>query len=109
MIRSITGYGEGNGPYIAIHDGFIGVAKWANLFPGSDRIALDTHTYFAFDGQPNTEPIAVDDGLGEPGGVWPKQACAWGPPVNNRFGISAHLIMSYTLIWFTWQVNSPLG
>ncbi|KAI0250044.1 glycoside hydrolase superfamily [Lactifluus subvellereus] len=91
MIRSITGYGEGNGPYIAIHDGFIGLDKWANLIPGSDRIALDTHPYISFDGQPNTEPIAVDDGLGESGGIWPKQACGWGPGINNSqlaFGVT---------------------
>jgi len=85
MIRSITGYGEGNGPYIAIHDGFTGVSKWANFLPGSDRIILDTHPYFAFDGQSNFSPVNVDDGIGEPGGIWPKQACdAWGPPINNR-------------------------
>ena len=85
MMRNITGYGEGNGPYIAIHDGFIGTSKWANFLPGSDRIVLDTHPYFAFDGQPNTAPLDVDDGLGEPGGVWPKQACdAFGPGINTR-------------------------
>ncbi|KAI0302303.1 glycoside hydrolase family 5 protein [Multifurca ochricompacta] len=92
MIRSITGYGEGNGPYIAIHDGFIGVSKWAEFLPGSDRIVLDTHPYFAFDGQPNNSPITADDGLGEPGGIWPKQACdSWGPGINQSqlaFGVT---------------------
>lgn len=92
MMRNITGYGEGNGPYIAIHDGFIGVSKWADFLPGSDRIVLDTHPYFAFDGQPNTSPIDVDDGLGEPGGIWPKQACnSWGPGINtsqSAFGVT---------------------
>jgi hypothetical protein len=82
MMRNITGYGEGNGPYIAIHDGFIGVSTWADFLPGSDRIVLDTHPYFAFDGQPNTAPVDV---LGEPGGVWPLQACnSWGPGINTR-------------------------
>jgi len=85
MIRNITGYGEGNGPYIAVHDGFVGVSQWADFLPGSDRIVLDTHPYFAFNGQSNTSPIDADDGLGEPGGVWPKQACnSWGPNINNR-------------------------
>ncbi|KAH9175029.1 glycoside hydrolase family 5 protein [Lactarius sanguifluus] len=92
MMRNITGYGEGNGPYIAIHDGFEGVAQWADFLPGSDRIILDTHPYFAFNGQSNTSPIDVDDGLGEPGGIWPKQACnSWGPSINrsqSAFGVT---------------------
>ncbi|KAJ7448821.1 hypothetical protein B0H11DRAFT_2332812 [Mycena galericulata] len=59
MIRSITGYGAGNGPFISIHDGFLNVAAWAGFLPGSDRIILDTHPYFAFDQQPNDAPIAT--------------------------------------------------
>ncbi|KAF8270225.1 glycoside hydrolase superfamily [Lactarius quietus] len=91
MIRNITGYGEGNGPYIVIHDGFLGVAEWAKFLPGSDRIVLDTHPYFSFDGSSNTAPLDVDDGLGEPGGVWPSQACTWGPSMNasqTAFGVT---------------------
>jgi glucan 1,3-beta-glucosidase len=85
MIRNITGFGEGNGPYITIHDGFAGLAQWANFLPNSDRIAIDVHPYFAFDGQPNTAPLAVDDGTGESGGVWPLQACnTFGPDMNVR-------------------------
>jgi glucan 1,3-beta-glucosidase len=98
MIRSITGYGGGNGPYIAIADGFLTPDKWANIFPGADRVALDSHLYFAFDGQANNAPIASDDGLGEAGGVWAKQACAWGPSINNRSGISAHLLVKRRLL-----------
>lgn len=86
MIRGITGIGEGHGPYISIHDGFMGTGSWANFLPGSDRIVLDTHPYFAFDGQPNNAPIVADEGDGSPGGVWPKQACnAWGPGQNTRY------------------------
>ncbi|KZT18580.1 glycoside hydrolase family 5 protein [Neolentinus lepideus HHB14362 ss-1] len=90
VIRNIGGYGAGNGPYIAIHDGFIADAAWADFLPGSDRIVLDTHPYFAFDGQPNNAPIATT----EPsvGGVWPRQACsAWGPGMNQSlaaFGVT---------------------
>ena len=40
MIRSITGIGEGKGPYISIHDGFIGISKWEGFLPNSDRIIL---------------------------------------------------------------------
>ncbi|TFY57321.1 hypothetical protein EVG20_g8595 [Dentipellis fragilis] len=92
MIRSITGTGAGNGPYITVHDGFIGVSNWAGFLPGSDRIILDTHPYFAFSGQANNAPLIPDDGLGEPGGVWPKQACSsWGGSINasqSAFGVT---------------------
>ncbi|GJJ08422.1 hypothetical protein Clacol_002638 [Clathrus columnatus] len=56
-IRNITGVGEGNGPYLAMHDGFLGVGEWANFLPQADRLILDTHPYFAFDGSPNTQPL----------------------------------------------------
>jgi len=100
MIRGITGFGEGNGPYIAIHDGF-NLATWSSFPAGSDRMVLDTHPYLAFNGQPNTAPVVTDDGLGEPGGTWPGQACTWGSTVNNSqtaFGvtISGEFSSSYT-------------
>ncbi|KAJ7232221.1 glycoside hydrolase superfamily [Mycena haematopus] len=92
MIRGITGYGEGNGPYIAIHDGFQSLASWADFLQGSDRIILDTHPYFAFGGVVDTSPIAVNDSNGNPGGKWPLQACnAWGPGINTSdtaFGVT---------------------
>ncbi|KAF9461827.1 glycoside hydrolase superfamily [Collybia nuda] len=91
MIRNITGYGEGNGPYISIHDGFGGLDSWANFLPGSDRIALDTHPYFAFSGSPATSPI--DTGTGNrAGGIWPEQACnRWAAGINgsrSNFGVT---------------------
>ncbi|KAJ7624672.1 glycoside hydrolase superfamily [Roridomyces roridus] len=92
MIRGITGYGEGNGPYISIHDGFDGVPNWAGFLQGSDRIILDTHPYFAFDGSPNDAPIATGTDPSNAGGIWPKQACnAWGPSINTSrtaFGVT---------------------
>lgn len=39
-IRGITGYGEGHGPYISIHDGFVGLSQWSGFLTGSDRILL---------------------------------------------------------------------
>ncbi|PSS05560.1 hypothetical protein PHLCEN_2v3730 [Hermanssonia centrifuga] len=94
-IRGITGIGQGNGPYMVIHDGFTGLAQWANFMPGSDRIALDTHPYFAFDGAANSAPIAAPATGGDGtmlGGPWPLQACnAWGPDQNNsrsNFGVT---------------------
>ncbi|KIJ11889.1 glucan 1,3-beta-glucosidase [Paxillus involutus ATCC 200175] len=91
MIRGITGYGEGHGPYIVVHDGFEGVANWAGFLQGSDRIILDTHPYFAFDGSANTDPIATGTGL-QAGGVWPAEACnAWADSMNTSqtaFGVT---------------------
>ncbi|KAM0787105.1 hypothetical protein ACM66B_006360 [Microbotryomycetes sp. NB124-2] len=63
MIREITGYGEGNGPWITFHDGFTGtpvrsVAQggWLGWLPGMDRVALDTHPYLCF-AEPNNDGI----------------------------------------------------
>ncbi|KAF8197252.1 glycoside hydrolase superfamily [Mycena galopus ATCC 62051] len=89
MIRGITGIGEGHGPFISIHDGFQGVSSWAGFLPSSDRIILDTHPYFAFDGQPNDTPLATGTGVGAvnglgSGGIWPKQACtSWAASLNT--------------------------
>ncbi|KAH9833448.1 glycoside hydrolase superfamily [Rhodofomes roseus] len=96
MVRNITGVGEGNGPYIAIHDGFMGTAYWAGFLEGSDRIILDTHPYFAFDNQPNNEPVNVTaNGTTDAsvyGGQWPQMACSsWGPGMNtsrSAFGVT---------------------
>ncbi|KAF8171407.1 glycoside hydrolase superfamily [Mycena galopus ATCC 62051] len=88
MIRSITGYGAGNGPFVSIHDGFDNVSSWAGFLAGSDRIMLDTHPYFAFDQQPNDAPIATGTGL-QAGGIWPGQACnAWG--ALNQYEMRTH-------------------
>jgi hypothetical protein len=49
MIRNITGYGEGNGAYISIFEGFIGVDKWyqfgQSATSGLDRVNMDIHQY----------------------------------------------------------------
>lgn len=90
MIRGITGIGQGNGPYISIHDGFLGLEVWADFLNGADRLTLDTHTYFAFDGGSNLSPI--DTGTGpNAGGVWPQQACSrWASTMNARFDYFLH-------------------
>jgi hypothetical protein len=90
IIRSITGIGGNNGPYISIHDGFIGIARWAGFFTGSDRIMLDTHPYFAFNGDANIAPISTGTGANA-GGTWPAQACNWGDGMNTSqtaFGVT---------------------
>jgi hypothetical protein len=82
MIRGITGYGTGHGPYIAIHDGFAGMAQWANFLPDSDRIALDVHPYLAFTGSTQATVIAAD------GSPFAAQACGWGSDMYSRYGFS---------------------
>jgi hypothetical protein len=98
MIRDITGRGAGNGPYIGVHDGFDGVASWADFFPGSDRIILDTHPYFAFNQQPNDEPIATGEDPADAGGRWPAAACnGWGGSLNTR--CVAFFFFTFLLRW----------
>jgi glucan 1,3-beta-glucosidase len=91
MIRSITGVGGNNGPYISMHDGFLGLPQWAGYLAGSDRVILDTHPYFAFGGGTAIQPISTGTGPGA-GGIWPAQACAaWGNPMNvsqTAFGVT---------------------
>ncbi|GAA5822611.1 hypothetical protein JCM3770_000618, partial [Rhodotorula araucariae] len=55
-MRSISGTGEGNGPWITFHDGFIAfgntsVGGFEGLLNGWDRVALDSHRYLCFDTQ----------------------------------------------------------
>ncbi|KZV62971.1 glycoside hydrolase family 5 protein [Peniophora sp. CONT] len=91
MIRNITGHGAGNGPYIAIHDGFQGLKVWEGFLAGSDRIILDQHPYLGF-GAVLTDPINVPSENGLAGGIWPKEACdSWGPQTNTsrqNFGVT---------------------
>jgi len=83
MIRDITGYGAGKGPFLTVHDGFRGISTSNGFLPGTDRVGLDTHPYFAFDGTPNIEPIATGTGAAA-GGKWPKEACSrWAESMNN--------------------------
>lgn len=85
MIRGITGIGEGHGPYIAIHDGFVGLDAWHGFLENSDRMIMDTHPYLSFGGGPNAEPIATGKG-DDAGGQWPGLACDnWAPGINSRY------------------------
>ena len=62
MVREITGIGEGKGPFIVFHDGFVGQAQtiaeggWLDFLPGADRVALDSHPYLCF-GDPSADPL----------------------------------------------------
>ncbi|KAG8901579.1 hypothetical protein FRB99_005212, partial [Tulasnella sp. 403] len=76
LLRGITGTGAGNGPILSIHDGFTGAAPWAGKFPGSDRLALDIHPYFAF-GEQSSAPMSQQA----------LRACqTWAPGTNSSFG-----------------------
>ncbi|KAF9644373.1 hypothetical protein BDM02DRAFT_3122006, partial [Thelephora ganbajun] len=92
IMREITGVGEGKGPYIILSDGLNGLDLWVGLFPNADRVALDTHPYFAFNGEPNTEPINVPAPDGKMGGIWPGRACtSWKDTMNiiqTDFGVT---------------------
>lgn len=50
-VREASGIGEGNGPFISYHDGFLGLPQWAGFLPNADRTALDYHPYLCFDAQ----------------------------------------------------------
>ncbi|KAF9783809.1 glycoside hydrolase [Thelephora terrestris] len=75
VMRAITGTGEGKGAFITLSDGIGGLGIWAGTLPNVDRVALDTHPYFAFGGQANTAPINVAAPDGQMGGTWPALAC----------------------------------
>lgn len=84
VIRQITGIGAGNGPYVSIHDSFSPLTLWVGSLTGADRVALDSHPYFAFDSPAATDPIDTGTGAGA-GGNWPGEACnRWAAEFNTR-------------------------
>ena len=84
VIRSVSGYGAGNGPYMAFHDGFLSLGPWPDFMRGADRVVLDSHPYFAFNGGPALDPIATGTGA-DAGGMWPRAACErWATDFSNR-------------------------
>jgi len=80
-VRTASGIGAGNGPFISYHDAFVGIAGWAGFLPGADRIAIDTHPYLCF-GPQNNNPMTT----------WAQQPCAnWAAEFNKsmtQFGFS---------------------
>ncbi|MCO5614260.1 hypothetical protein L7F22_068540 [Adiantum nelumboides] len=48
MFRNITGFGDGKGPMMVIHDGFMGLNSFTNFLQGGDRIGWDLHPYICF-------------------------------------------------------------
>lgn len=82
MIREITGIGEGNGPYLSMHDGFLGIQQWQDFLPGADRLALDQHPYMAFGDQPQGTFAEIS-----------RTPCQWWAEGTNRtsnqFGVNS--------------------
>lgn len=77
MIRNITGVGAGNGPYISIQGG----NNDLNAFVGTDRIALEQHPYFAFDGAGAVDVVPYI----------PRPCSQWGNMMNTsqtKFGVT---------------------
>lgn len=76
IVRAAGGTGQGNGPFISIHDGFIPRSQWAGVFPNADRITLDTHPYICF-GDQSAAPMSS----------YKTTPCTtWGGLVNNSMG-----------------------
>ncbi|OJT07869.1 hypothetical protein TRAPUB_1271 [Trametes pubescens] len=50
-VRTASGTGEGNGPWVVFHDAFFGLTNWAGFLPNADRTQLDIHQYICFGGQ----------------------------------------------------------
>ncbi|EGN96212.1 glycoside hydrolase family 5 protein [Serpula lacrymans var. lacrymans S7.3] len=75
-VREASGIGEGKGPYVSFHDGFLGTAQWAGFLPNSDRSAIDTHPYICFGGQ-SAAPMSS----------YAQTPCnAWGSMMNTSMG-----------------------
>lgn len=81
MMREITGTGEGNGPWVMIHDGFENFGTWRGFMSGADRLAMDQHNYLVFTA-PNNDA---------PGYAAARPCTYWGPGYNasmQNFGLT---------------------
>ncbi|KAL7414386.1 glycoside hydrolase superfamily [Mrakia frigida] len=89
-IRDATGTGAGNGPYIAIHDGFQGPAEFADYLPSADRLIIDSHPYLAFD--PTVWPQTMAEKLlrpcGQAAGI-NTSLSAHGPTIGGEFSAAS--------------------
>lgn len=81
IIRDATGHGAGNGPFVVVHDGFVGVERWIDFMPGADRMVMDQHPYKAFS----------PGGWSNPWSTQLSDVCGWGRPTarsNAGFGLT---------------------
>ena len=86
-----------------MNTGLGGLDIWVDVFPNADRLAIDTHPYFAFSGTPNTEPMNVAAPDGEMGGIWPARACTtWKPMMDTRCAT-----ISFLMSFFCRRLTDP--
>lgn len=81
VIRGALGYGAGNGPFLVLHEGFVGAERWIGFMPGADRLVMDAHPYKAF--SPGSFNLPWSQQLAD--------VCGWGRPTarsNSEFGIT---------------------
>ncbi|PSR94059.1 hypothetical protein PHLCEN_2v4487 [Hermanssonia centrifuga] len=81
IVRTASGTGEGNGPFISFHEGFMGLSNWVGYFTNSDRTSLDLHPYLCFNAQ-SADPYSARD---------TEPCTTWGPNQNasmRAFGLS---------------------
>jgi glucan 1,3-beta-glucosidase len=81
-VRGASGIGQGSGPFISMHEAFLGLPKWAGFLPNADRVALDLHPYLCFGGQ---SAATIDTYANTP-------CTAWGALMNTSmaaFGLTA--------------------
>ncbi|KAJ2922815.1 hypothetical protein H1R20_g14280, partial [Candolleomyces eurysporus] len=100
MMREISGFGEGNGPYMVVHDSFQGLAGLAGFTDGADRIGGDVHPYFAFNGDAN--PATIDSGVGPgAGNGWALRACTrFGTMMNDsRVALGVSVAGEWSNAW----------
>ena len=69
IVRTASGTGEGNGPWVVMHDAFLGLTAWADFLPNGDRLQVDIHRYLCFDGQ-SADDYSVRTQAGQPCTAW---------------------------------------
>ncbi|RPD66329.1 glycoside hydrolase [Lentinus tigrinus ALCF2SS1-7] len=68
-VREASGTGEGQGPWMVMHDAFLGLTEWKSFLPNGDRVQLDIHQYLCFDGQ-SADDYSVRVAAGQPCTAW---------------------------------------
>ena len=77
-MRNITGIGANKGPFMIMHDGFIGLNSWEGFLTGADRVGMESHFYFAF------SPDYFDTSMAE----MIRRPCQWWAPAFNTSTLS---------------------
>ncbi|KAJ6550142.1 glycoside hydrolase family 5 protein [Mycena capillaripes] len=73
-VRNASGIGQGNGPLVSFHNGFISLDQWGGYLPNADRVSLDDHPYLCFNDVQKKDPITT----------YGETPCnTWGSSINN--------------------------